>query len=435
MNKLNVGVIGCGVISEIYMENCTKKFRNLKLVACADILYESALRRAKQFGCKAESIEELLGDPEVEVVLNLTPPASHFNISMKILKAGKHVYTEKPMAANKTECELLLKFAKENNLYIGNAPDCFLGAGLQTCRRLLESGAIGTPFAVLKAGKHVYTEKPMAANKTECELLLKFAKENNLYIGNAPDCFLGAGLQTCRRLLESGAIGTPFAAQAFMFSFGPENFHPNPSFFYQHGAGPLLDWGPYYISALVALMGPIRKVIALGRSPFHERCVLSTDSPHFGENFPVEVPTYVTSLLEFENDFIATLSISFDMKYPYWESNMPFIRIFGTEGSLDVPDVNQYGGPVIIRDKKGSEKDIGLINNHFDNNRGVGLSDMAYAIQTGNSFRANGDFGLHVTEVLVDIQEAINTGKPIEVKNRCKKPDLVTSKLTSCLYG
>ena len=260
MNKLNVGVIGCGVISEIYMENCTKKFRNLKLVACADILYESALRRAKQFGCKAESIEELLGDPEVEVVLNLTPPASHFNISMKILKAGKHVYTE----------------------------------------------------------------KPMAANKTECELLLKFAKENNLYIGNAPDCFLGAGLQTCRRLLESGAIGTPFAAQAFMFSFGPENFHPNPSFFYQHGAGPLLDWGPYYISALVALMGPIRKVIALGRSPFHERCVLSTDSPHFGENFPVEVPTYVTSLLEFENDFIATLSISFDMKYPYWESNMPF---------------------------------------------------------------------------------------------------------------
>ncbi len=371
MNKLNVGVIGCGVISEIYMENCTKKFRNLKLVACADILYESALRRAKQFGCKAESIEELLGDPEVDVVLNLTPPASHFNISMKILKAGKHVYTE----------------------------------------------------------------KPMAANKTECELLLKFAKENNLYIGNAPDCFLGAGLQTCRRLLESGAIGTPFAAQAFMFSFGPENFHPNPSFFYQHGAGPLLDWGPYYISALVALMGPIRKVIALGRSPFHERCVLSTDSPHFGENFPVEVPTYVTSLLEFENDFIATLSISFDMKYPYWESNMPFIRIFGTEGSLDVPDVNQYGGPVIIRDKKGSEKDIGLINNHFDNNRGVGLSDMAYAIQTGNSFRANGDFGLHVTEVLVDIQEAINTGKPIEVKNRCKKPDLVTSKLTSCLYG
>ena len=367
MSKLTVGIIGCGMISEIYMKNCAERYGNLELVACADINFDAAKSRAEQFGCRAESIEELLQDPEVSCVVNLTPPASHFDISMRALKAGKHVYTEKPMSIDR------------------------------------ESG----------------------------EELLTYAESHGLYIGNAPDCFLGGGLQTCRQLLDYGVIGTPFAAQAFFFTRGPEAFHPNPAFFYQKGAGPLLDWGPYYISALVSLFGPISRVSGIGRNPVSVRKVRSKTSPQFGETFDVEVPTYVSALLEFENGFTTTLTMSFDAHYPYWESQMPFIRIFGTEGSLDVPDVNKYDGPVVVRDSTGVQKELPLQFGLTENCRGIGLSDMANAIENGGAFRANGRFGLHIAEVLVNIQKAIATGEFVTVKNRCDKPEAWTKKTPS----
>jgi predicted dehydrogenase len=234
---------------------------------------------------------------------------------------------------------------------------------------------------------------------------------------------MGGGHQTCRKLLDEKVIGTPFAAQAFFFCFGPEYFHPNPEFFYKKGAGPVLDWGPYYISSLVSLFGPVKKIVSMGRTPVPVRKALSESSPVFGKEFSVDVFTYVTSLLEFESGFTANVTVSFDMKYPFWESNMPFIRVFGTEGSIDVPDVNQYAGPVIVRDSKGFEKEYPLEFGFTENSRGMGMSDMARAITRGGQYRANGEFGLHVTEVLLKIIESAEAGEYKMVENSCKIPE------------
>lgn len=362
MKKVGIGVIGCGMISEIYMKNCTDMFKNVEVVACADLSMEKAAQRAEQFHCKGLPINELLADPDVEIVLNLTVPAVHASVSMQALKAGKHVYSEKPLYTDSAE------------------------------------------------GKE----------------LMDYAKQHGLLIGNAPDTFLGAGLQTVRKLLDDGAIGVPFAAQAFMFSKGPESFHPNPKFFYDEGAGPVLDWGPYYVSALVALFGPIGKIVSQGRTPKPVRIPLSDKCPYKGEPFDVKVPTYVTSLLEFENGFLTNLTTSFDMHYPYWEAEIPFIRVFGTEGSIDVPDVNMFKGPVILRKNDGKKEEIPLVSELSDNCRGLGLADMARALREGGSFRANGDFGGHVADVLITIQESVNEKRYYEISSTCERPELLS---------
>lgn len=359
MKKVGIGVIGCGMISEIYMKNCTEMFKNLEVVACADLAMEKAAQRAEQFHCKGLTIDELLADPEVEIVLNLTVPAVHASVSMQALKAGKHVYTEKPLYTDSTE------------------------------------------------GKE----------------LMEYAREHGLLIGNAPDTFLGAGLQTVRKLLDDGAIGTPFAAQSFMFSKGPESFHPNPKFFYNEGAGPVLDWGPYYVSALVTLFGPIEKIVSQGRTPKPVRVPLSDKCPYKGEPFDVKVPTYVTSLLEFENGFVANLTTSFDMHYPYWEADMPYIRIFGTEGSIDVPDVNMFKGPVVVRKSDGSREEVPLVSDLTENSRGLGLADMARALREGGKYRANGELGNHVADVLISIQKSTEEERYFTIGSSCERPD------------
>ncbi len=362
MKTVGIGVIGCGMISEIYMKNITERYKNLGVVACADLAGERAEMRAEQFHCKALSIDELLNDPEVEIVLNLTVPAAHASVSMQALKAGKHVYTEKPL----------------------------------------------------------YTDS------NEGRELMDYAKTHGLMIGNAPDTFLGAGLQTVRKLLDEGSIGVPFAAQAFMFSRGPESFHPNPKFFYEAGAGPVLDWGPYYVSALVTLFGPIEKIVSQGKSPNPVRIPKSDKCPYKGEPFEVEVPTYVTSLLEFESGFTANLTVSFDMHYPYWEADMPYIRIFGTEGSIDVPDVNMFKGPVVLRKNDGSKTEVPLVSEMTENCRGLGLADMARALREGGKYRANGELGNHVADVLITIQNSVAEDRYYSIDSTCERPDPLT---------
>ncbi len=370
MKKVKIGVIGCGMISEIYIKNCTERFGNVEVVACADIYLPAAEKRAAQFGFRYETVEELLADPEVEVVLNLTIPSEHSKVSMRALKAGKSVYTEKPMAIDKA------------------------------------------------AG----------------EELVKYAKEHGLFVGNAPDCFLGGGLQTCRKLLDEGIIGKPFAAQAFMFTCGPEWFHPNPEFFYQEGAGPVLDWGPYYISALVALFGPVKKIVSMGKKPKDSRVIMTATSPKVGQEFPVEVPTYVSSLMEFDNNMMANVTLSFDMHYPYWEADMPFLRVYGTEGSMDVPDLNKYEGPILVRNNKGEVTEYPLQFGFTENSRGMGLSDMANAMRNGVTYRANADFGLHIAEVLCDIQKSAVDSKEYVIENKCEIPEQLPMNLPDCLY-
>jgi len=370
MNNVKVGVIGCGMISEIYMKNCMERFGNVEIVACADIITEAAEKRAGQFGIKAATVKEMLADPAIEIILNLTVPDEHAKVSMQALKAGKNVYSEKPLTTN------------------------------------IEEG----------------------------EALVSYAKEHGLLLGCAPDTFMGGGIQTCRMLLDNDSIGRPFAAQAFMFSRGPESFHPNPFFLYKEGAGPLFDWGPYYITTLVALLGQVKRVVGLGKITYPERTILSEKSPHYGEKISVEAPTYVAGILEFVNGVVVNLTVSFDMQFPYWESGLPFIQIYGTKGVLNVPDTNKFEGPVSVR--KGTEEPVEVLLSHgfTENCRGMGLSDMANALRTGETHRANGSVALHVAEVILGILESAKTGSFYEIKNICSRPDALPQDMPDVLY-
>lgn len=370
MKKVKIGVIGCGMISEVYMKNIKDRFGNMELVSCADLLPEAAKKRAKQFHIKACSVEELLSDPEIEIVLNLTIPQEHAKISMQALKAGKCAYSEKPLA---TDWE-------------------------------------------------------------EGEELITYARGHQLLIGSAPDTFLGDGLQQVHRMLERGDIGKPFAAQAFMLSRGPEHFHPNPAPFYRAGAGPMLDWGPYYITTLVALFGPASKVSGAGKNVFPKRKVLSQNSPKYGEEFKVEVPTYITALIEFKSGMLVTLTLTFDLKNAYWESNMPYIQIYGTDGVINVPDVNKFEGPIEIR-RDGKETERIAVEGYFTENcRGMGLAEMAHALRTGEPFRTDGQLGRHVSEIMLGILKSVESGEPYTLRSTCRQPEMLPDNLTGKMY-
>lgn len=370
MGKMRAGLIGCGMISEIYLKNCIERFGNIEMVAVANRSPKAAKQRAEQFNLQACSVDELLEDPDIQVVMNLTPPDQHFPVSMAILRAGKHVYSEKPLAVT------------------------------------LEDG----------------------------KALLAYAKEHDLYVGCAPDTFLGGGLQTCRSLLEEGALGTPFAGQAFMLNCGPEVFHPNPEFFYREGAGPTLDLGPYHVSALISLLGPVKRVGGMGKINFPQREVLAKSSPRYGESFPVEVPTYVTSILEFVGGEVVTLTLSFDMQFPYMESKLPNIQLYGTDGVLSIPDTNMFGGPVYLRKGTAEPDAIPLRYGFTENCRGMGLSDMVHAIETGESCRANGEFALHTLEVLLRILESVEKGGFCDLETTCERPQPLPENMPDYVY-
>jgi predicted dehydrogenase len=352
MSPVGVGVVGCGVISEIYLKNMTA-FLPLRVVGCADQLPERAEARAAQFGLRALSVDELLADPEIEIVVNLTIPIAHASIA----------------------------------------------------------------FAAIEAGKSVYNEKPLAIEREDGRRLLEAAARREVRVGSAPDTFLGAGLQTCRALLDAGRIGDPVAATAFMLCHGHEHWHPDPAFYYERGGGPLFDMGPYYLTALISLLGPIRRVTGSARASFPTRTIGSKAKR--GEVIPVEVPTHVAAVLDFTSGAMATLVTSFDV----WDSQAPLLEVYGTSGSLAPPDPNTFGGAVRLRPAGAPDwDDVPLSHGFAENSRGLGVADMAVALRTGRPHRASGDLAFHVLDVMHAIHDAAASGRHVEIESTCERP-------------
>ena len=350
---VRVGVIGCGKISDIYLTNCSAS-QEVEVVACADLDEERAREKAALHGVPdAPSVGDLLADPGIEVVLNLTVPQAHATVSL----------------------------------------------------------------AALREGKSVHTEKPLAIELADAHLSLKEAHDRGLRLGCAPDTFLGGGLQTCRKLIDDGAIGEPVAATAHMLSHGPEDWHPDPAFFYQHGAGPMFDMGPYYLTALATLVGPVRRVTGSARTSFPERVI--TSEPKYGTKIQVNTPTHVTGVMDFENGCVGTVVTSFDV----WTEYVPRIEIYGTEGSIRVPDPNTFGGPVRLWHVGADEwTDVPLTHNHSENSRGIGLIDLARALRDGRPHRASGELGYHVLEIMHAFHTASEEGRHVNVQGSFERP-------------
>jgi predicted dehydrogenase len=351
-NKVKVGLLGCGNIAPAYIKG-SRHFSILEVAACTDLVPERAQALAGQYGLRACSVDELLTDPDIGIIINLTVPKVHAEVSLMVIQAGKHVYSEKPLGITREE------------------------------------------------GQRV-----MAA-----------ARDAGVRVGCAPDTFLGGGGQTCRKLIDEGAIGQPVAAVAFMASHGPESWHPNPFFYYQVGGGPLLDMGPYYLTALVNLLGPVRRVSGSARMSFTERTATSEHWP--GAKIPVEVPTHVAGVLDFESGAIATLMISFDV----WSHHLPRIEVYGSQGSLSVPDPNTFKGPVSVWQSANGAQWAECTLTHSDViGRGTGVADMAYAIQSGRPHRASGDLALHVLDIMQAIGEASESGQSILLSSHVQRP-------------
>ncbi|MFO7171052.1 MAG: Gfo/Idh/MocA family oxidoreductase [Chloroflexota bacterium] len=352
-SPVKVGIIGAGNISAIYLEN-GKVFDAFDIVAIADIDMDRAHARAAEYGVpKACSVEELLADPEIEIVVNLTVPGAH--------------------------------------------------------------GLVG--LAALEAGKSVYNEKPLAVTREEARKMLDLAAAKGLRVGCAPDTFLGGGLQTCRKLIDDGWIGEPVAATAFMMGRGPESWHPNPTFFYQPGAGPMFDMGPYYLTALVSMLGPVRRVTGSARISFPERTI--TNQWNYGDKITVNTPTHVAGILDFAAGPVGTIITSFDV----WGANVPWIEIYGSEGTLSLPDPNTFGGPVRVRRMGASEwSEIPLTHGFTKNSRGLGVADMATAIRTGRPHRASGELAYHVLDLMHAFHDASEAGQHVELGSSCVRP-------------
>jgi len=352
--KTRLGIVGCGNISGIYLKNAQQLFENLEVVACADIIPERSKAKAKEFGVKRVcTTEQLIADPKVDIVVNLTPPAVHAEIELAAIKAGKHVHTEKPQATTR------------------------------------EDGA-----------------KVVAG-----------ARKAKVRVGCAPDTFLGAGIQTCRKVIDEGRIGRPVAAIAFMMGRGPEGWHPDPDFFYQPGAGPMFDMGPYYLTALVNLIGPIRRVTSCAGISFPDRMIGS--EPHRGTMIKVNTPTHIAGSIDFASGAVGTIITSFDT----YAARVPRIQIFGTEGTLNVPDPNTFGGPVSIwRPDVGDWEDIPLTHTYSENSRCLGVADLANAIKSGRPHRANGDMAYHVLDCMQAFLDASRTGRHVRIKSTCERP-------------
>ncbi|KFN10153.1 MAG: Gfo/Idh/MocA family oxidoreductase [Paenibacillus macerans] len=354
MEKIKVGIIGCGKISGIYMENC-RKFAELELAACADLDLSRAREQAERYGIpRVCTVEELLGDPDIAIVINLTIPAAHAEVCLKALEAGKHVYVEKPLAVT-----------REDGLTI-----------LETARR------------------------------------------RGLLVGSAPETFFGAGIQTALKLIRDGAIGRPVSATAFMMSRGHEHWHPDPEFYYAKGGGPMFDMGPYYLTALIQLLGPIRRIAGITGKALAERTI--TSEKKRGQRVPVEVPTHVAGTLEFAQSAIATLITSFDV---FGGSTLPPLEIHGTEGTLLVPDPNTFGGPVKYRRLGATEwTEAPLLPGYAENSRGIGPADMAAALLRGRPHRASGELAYHVLEAMWGFHDSSDSGRYYEMQSTCTPP-------------
>lgn len=343
-DTVNVGVVGCGAISAAYFK-MAPKLPILRMAACADLDLERARSRAAEFGVpKACTVEELLADPEIEIVLNLTVPKAHVPVALQALKRGKHTYAE----------------------------------------------------------------KPLGVDRAEGERLLKAMRERGLRVGCAPDTFLGAGIQTARKLIDDGAIGRPVAFTAFMMCPGHEHWHPSPEFYYEVGGGPMFDMGPYYLTALLNLFGPIRRLSGSASIAIPERTI--TSQPKFGKRMTVETPDHITGTLEFENGAVGTLITSFATMHPVHDRTNP-ITVWGTEGALKVPDPNGFDGPVFLR-LKADEEWREVPHTHPEGyGRAVGIADMAHALRSGRPHRCSAELAFAVLDAMQGFLDSSESGQ------------------------
>ncbi len=355
LRPVKFGVIGCGAISGAYF-NATKLFPTLSIAACADLDLDRAKAAAEKNGCRALTVDELLADPEIEIVINLTIPKAHYPVTK----------------------------------------------------------------AALDAGKHVHLEKPLAVTYEEGAALVSMAKEKGLRLGCAPDTFLGGGHQTCRKLIDDGAIGQPVAAMATMLSRGHETWHPSPEFYYKPGGGPMLDMGPYYLTAMVNMLGPIKRLTGCVRTTFPTRTI--TSQPLNGTVIDVEVPTHYAGVLEFENGTIGQIVQSFDV---YGVPPFSPIVVFGTEGTLAVPYPPGFGGPVRLKRGGGDWEDVTLTHGYTDNSRGIGAADIAIAFQTGREHRVSGALAAHVLEAMTGFEKSSNSGTHYAMTSEVTRPAML----------
>lgn len=380
MARLGVGVIGCGVISGIYMTNM-EKFRGLTLVACADIRGEAAQATASKHGIAARSIEALLASDDIDIIVNLTVPAAHFEVSLAALRAGKHVFGEKPL------CVL---------------PD---------------------------EGHELVAEAAARGRKLGC----------------APDTFLGAGGRLAREIVDSGRIGKILSGTCFLMSHGMEHWHPDPTFFFKPGGGPILDMAPYYLAALINLIGPVARVQALSSAGFAER-IVTAEGPRKGQAITVETPTNVMSLLRFASG----ADIVFTMSWDVWKHGHPPIELYGSEGSLRVPDPNFFGGSVDYTERGGDWISLDAAAKPFGkpnwrspnwaptlpdraNYRCLGLAELASAVLEGTPHRSSGGLASHVLDVMHAILSAGETGGCVEVGSQIERPAALSDAEASAL--
>jgi len=344
MKKVNVGIVGCGNISTIYLTNLTGMFRDkVNVVAVCDLIPERALEAQKKYDIPKAYFtdEEIMADPEIEVILNITTPDQHCPVNMMALNAGKHAYCEKPLATNRADGEAQVKLAREKGLLLGGAPDTYLGGGIQTARKLIDDGWIGDVVAV----------------------------------------------------------------NAAMRCHGHETWHPGPAFYYQHGGGPMFDMGPYYLTALVNLVGGVSEVTAYTRITFPQRLI--TSQPLYGTLVDVEVPTHIAGVMKFENGAIGTLTTTFDV----YDSHQACVEIFGSRGSLIVPDPNTFGGPLkLLRAGCSSYEEVPIVYGYQENSRGLGLTDLCVALREGRTPRANCGQTFHVLDLMCAFHDAADSG-------------------------
>ena len=355
---LRIGVVGCGAISGIYLANLTRRpdaGATVRVVACADLNQHAAETRAAEFGVpRVLSPEALLSDPEVDLVLNLTVPQAHWPIARDAIRAGKHMYSEKPLAIRLADGQAILDAAASAGVVVGAAPDTVLGQGLQTARAVVDAGAIGQPIA-------------------------------------------GVAFMTCR---------------------GHESWHPSPEFYYEPGGGPLFDMGPYYLSALVHLLGPAQRVTGSARASFPTRTI--TSEPRRGSIIDVKVPTHATAAIEFACGAVVTLIMSFDIH----RARLPIIELYGSEGTLSVPDPNTFGGVVERFDphEKSWVTCPPLATLPAENSRGIGVVEMAESIRAGRPPRASGELALHVLEIMHAVHRSSDVGVHVEIDSTVERP-------------
>ncbi len=364
MKTLGIGVIGCGNISMTYMRNAAL-FGAVELRACADLSANLASDRAKEYGIRAEPMDKLLQADDVDLILNLTVPNAHFDVSM----------------------------------------------------------------AALAAGKHVFTEKPLATTAEKGRVLVAEAAKRQLAIGSAPDTFLGAAGRLARQLVESGAIGRPVTGTAFMMGRGMEHWHPNPAFYYQPGGGPVLDMGPYYLTMLVNLLGPARRVVAMSATGSPER-LITAEGPLQNTTFTVGTPTTINAVVEFASGALVTIGMSWDV----FRHSIPPIELHGTEGSLRLPDPDTFGGALALS-RRGVEWEerttfdsvFGAINWPYAapnraNYRMLGVADLARSIAEGRPARASGALALHVLDILEGMLRSGASGEAVILETSVDQP-------------